>query len=324
MSVPSRRREFLRSAAQALAASTLAGCASLPSSPRQSAPAAVVDTHTHFYDPTRPQGVPWPPREESLLYRPVYPRDYRAVRVPRPVTATVVVEASPWLEDNQWILDLAASDPFIVGFVGNLPVGATQFPEHLKRFAGNPAFRGIRIGSRKSADLADDSIVLRHLHLLAERGLSLDLLGGPEILAFASALSRKIPSLRIVIDHLAGLRIDGDPPPRDWLDQMAALAPRSSIYFKLSGLVEGTGRADGSAPRDAQFYAPALDAMMKLFGPSRLLYASNWPVSERFAPLAVTQGVVDDYLRSAGNSAREEVFSLTSKRAYQWQARAAI
>ena len=29
----------------------------------------MIDTHTHFYDPTRAQDVPWPPRDDKLLYR---------------------------------------------------------------------------------------------------------------------------------------------------------------------------------------------------------------------------------------------------------------
>jgi L-fuconolactonase len=111
--------------------------------------ATVIDAHTHFYDPTRPEGVPWPTREEKLLYRRVLPKDYRALAVPRPVAGTVVVEASPWVEDNQWVLDLAAKEPFIVGLVGNLPVGTKQFAGHLKRFAANKLFCGLRIRDRK-------------------------------------------------------------------------------------------------------------------------------------------------------------------------------
>lgn len=38
--------------------------------------------------------------------------------------------------------------------------------------------------------------------------------------------------------------------------------------------------------------------MREMFGTERLIYASNWPVSERFAPLATVQGVVGDYFRS--------------------------
>ena len=76
----------------------------------------IIDTHTHFYDPSRPQGVPWPGPENELLYRTVLPEHYRQIAEPEGVTGTVVVEASAWLDDNQWILDLAKDDPFNVIF----------------------------------------------------------------------------------------------------------------------------------------------------------------------------------------------------------------
>ena len=82
--------------------------------------------------------------------------------------------------------------------------------------------------------------------------------------------------------------------------------------------MEGTGRSDGSAPRDVEFYRPVLDAMREMFGPERLIYASNWPVSERFAPLATVQGIVGDYFRSHGRRAEEQVFSQSAKAAYRW------
>src|SRR5215467_10014461 len=103
----------------------------------------IIDTHTHFYDPTRAQGVPWPEPGDEVLYRRVLPEDYKRLAVPEGVTGTVVVEASQWLEDNQWILDLAAREPFIVGFVGNLQPGAQDYAASLDRFAANPLFRGI-------------------------------------------------------------------------------------------------------------------------------------------------------------------------------------
>src|SRR5438552_3423504 len=72
----------------------------------------IIDTHTHFYDPARPQGVPWPTKSDTLLYRTVLPHHFQALTQRLGVTGTVVVEASPWLEDNQWILDLAKDYPF--------------------------------------------------------------------------------------------------------------------------------------------------------------------------------------------------------------------
>src|SRR5438876_660250 len=243
MSTIYNRRRFLAATVEAVAGVTFAGWASaLRAAPDQPAAIAsdftLIDTHTHFYDPTRAQGVPWPPREDKLLYRPVFPKDYRALPVPRPVTGSVVVEASPWLEDNQWVLDLASKEPFIVGFVGNLPVGTKGFAGHVKRFAANKLFRGIRIGDRKLEGALDDPASASNLKLLADYDLSLDLLGGREILAFADRLAKNVPSLRIIIDHLAGVTVDGKAPPVDWAGQMRALTRRPNVYCKLSGLVE--------------------------------------------------------------------------------------
>src|SRR5882757_7284055 len=102
------RRTFLqRSAAYAagIAVSPLRGATT-------SAVTRVVDTHTHFYDPTRSQGVPWPSKG-SPLYRTVLPKDWLAVAAPCGVSQTVVIEASSWLEDNAWILELATGEPSI-------------------------------------------------------------------------------------------------------------------------------------------------------------------------------------------------------------------
>ena len=55
----------------------------------------------------------------------------------------IVVEASAWLEDNQWVLDLGAkSNPIIAGLVGHLSPGTPEFRQHLARFVSgkNPLF----------------------------------------------------------------------------------------------------------------------------------------------------------------------------------------
>jgi predicted TIM-barrel fold metal-dependent hydrolase len=276
MSIGYNRRCFLAATVQTAAGVIFTGwSSSVRAAPGQPAAGAdgftIIDAHTHFYDPTRPRGVPWPPREERLLYRRVLPKDYLALPVPRPVTGTVVVEASPWVEDNQWVLDLAANDPFIVGLVGNLPVGMKQFAGHLKRYAANKLFRGIRIRDRKLEGALDEKAFVNDLKLLADHDLSLDLVGGTEILPFADQLAKEVPHLRIIIDHLAGIVVDGKAPPADWVKEMRTLVRRPLIYCKLSGLVGGTGGSNGSAPRDVEFYRPVLDAMREMFNPERLI-----------------------------------------------------
>ena len=200
----------------------------------------IIDTHTHFYDPTRPEGVPWPNPNDEVLYRRVMPEDYKALAVPEGVTGTVVVEASKWLEDNQWILDLAAAEPFIVGFVGHLEPTA-DFEDNLNRFSENPLFRGIRLGSGHLRAIGDPTF-LASIEKLAAKALTLDLLINPEALSILPTLVEHTPEMRIVINHIAGARISEQPPDAAWVSAIREVARYPNIYCKVSGLAEHTGQ----------------------------------------------------------------------------------
>ena len=171
----------------------------------------IIDTHTHFYDPTRPEGVPWPNPDDEVLYRRVMPEDFKVLAVPEGATGTVVVEASKWLEDNQWILDLAADEPFIVGFVGHLEPDAADFEKNLNRFSVNPLFRGIRLGGGHLRSIGDTTF-MANIEKLAAKALTLDLLINPDMLSTLPALVEHTPEMRIVINHIAGVRISEEPP----------------------------------------------------------------------------------------------------------------
>ena len=113
----------------------------------------IIDTHIHLFDTTRAQGVPWPEKTDTILYRPALPERYRKVTQNLGVVGAIEVECSPWLEDNQWVLDLVARDSIIVGVIGDLEPGHPRFRAQLDRFARNPLFRGIRYGNLWGRDL---------------------------------------------------------------------------------------------------------------------------------------------------------------------------
>jgi L-fuconolactonase len=311
----STRRDFLRTsgaiAAAAVASSRFAST---------SADAEIIDCHTHFYDPGRPQGVPWPGKSETALYRPVYPRDYKALAAPLGITGTVVIEASAWPADNDWILDLGRAEPLIRGFVGHLAPGDPTFAADVSRLATNPLFRGIRVSGADVAGLTA-SPQLSGLAVLADHDLSLDVNGNVASLPAVAAVARAVPRLRIVIDHVANVAIDGKTPPADWLGGMQAAAAQPRVFCKVSGLVEGSGRRDGKAPGDVEFYRPVLDAVWERFGAERVIYGSNWPVSEVFAPLATVHRIVHEYFASHGEAASRRYFAANARTAYEWRTR---
>ena len=94
---------------------TFLGVAAASLADAQAKTVPIIDTHIHLFDPTRPQGVPWPPKDDPILYKPALPDRYRKIAVPLGVVGAIEVECSPWVEDNQWVLDVAAKDSIVVG-----------------------------------------------------------------------------------------------------------------------------------------------------------------------------------------------------------------
>jgi len=307
------RRKFLGFATVA-AAGAVMGCRSFPGGESD-----IIDCHTHFYDPARPQGVPWPGRNETQLYRRVLPHDYKRLAVPLGITGTVVVEASAWIEDNQWVLDLAKDEPFIKGLVGHLNPGDAEFAQQIKRFSANPLFRGIRV-SGEAVNRLSTPDRWRDLRLLAENDLSLDVNGGVDSLPHVAAVARAVPELRLVINHVANVRMDGGVPPPAWLDGMRVAAAQPNVFCKVSGLVEGSGQRNDATP-DVNFYRPLLDHVWQCFGEERVIYGSNWPVSELFADFASVHGIVKSYSAEKGERASHQYFSGNARRFYKYLSR---
>jgi predicted TIM-barrel fold metal-dependent hydrolase len=280
----------------------------------------IIDCHTHFYDPARPEGVPWP-TQGSLLYRTVLPRDFQNLKMSRPVLGTIVVEASKWVEDNAWLLTLAEKDPFILGIVGHLDPLSSSFGSDLTRFSAYPLFRGIRVSQGVLETLLQRA-GLRELRMLAERNLTLDVIGGPSTPALVAQAARQVPDLTLVVDHIGSVPLTAAAPPEDWSQGIRAAGACGNVYCKVSALVENAASAGTRpAPTDLNFYRPYLDVVWQAFGSDRVLYASNWPVCELGADYETVQRLAVEYALEKGPDAATKFCSENSQRAYGWKNR---
>ena len=303
------RRTFLAAAAAApLAATPLA--ADIP----------IIDTHIHLFDPNRPQGIPWPGKDSAVLYQPALPLRYRQLAAPLGINGAIEVEASPWLEDNQWVLDVAAKDTIIVGTVGDLEPGQPEFAKQLERFHGNPLFRGIRYGNlwgRNFAVEAARPAFAADLKLLAGAGLVLDTANpDPALIETVVRLTDRVPELRLVVDHLPQCN-----PPSGATDGAAyaanlrELGKRPQVYVKLSQIFR---RIDGKVVEDAAFYRARLDELYGIFGEDRVLFGSDWPNSDLWAPYPKVLALVREYFSRKSRAAQEKYFWKNSVAAYRW------
>lgn len=296
----------------------LGGAAGLAAAPASLPP--IIDTHIHLFDPTRPQGVPWPPKENKKLYMPALPERYRKLAVPLGIVGAIKVEASPWLEDNQWVLDIAEKDPIIVGVIGNIEPGTPDFRKNLERFGRNRLFRGIRYGTlwgRNFDAAVGRPEVIADLKALAAANMSMDTVASStKVLANLVRLSDRIPQLRFIIDHLPSL----EPPKelaafREYEATLRVLSKRSQITVKVSAVLR---RVDGKVPTDPAFYKPRLDQIFDIFGEDRLIYGSDWPNSDNWGSYQEVFTVVRDYFTGKGPVTAEKYFWRNSVRAYRW------
>jgi len=304
------RRNFLGGAGATLMTLSMEKTASAAS-----AAVPLIDTHIHFYDPRRKDGIPWPPSTDTVLYKPVLPPLFAATAGPVGVTGAVVIEASPRLEDNQWVLDLVKGNPMIVAYVANLEAGAAGFGANLERFRKNNLVRGIRIFDEKFVAGVSKPAFIDDLKRLADADLSLDAIGETDTkwLPPLLTVAEKLPNLRIVINHMP------EEPPAWKVEQIRALAAHPQVHCKVSGVLKMVG---DRVPTDAGSYKAALDQLWALFGPDRVMYGSNWPKSDHMAPYATVLNVVKQYVQPKGAVAAEKFFSKNAHAFYRWDERA--
>ncbi len=206
----------------------------------------IIDTHIHLFDKTRPEGAPYPrdmpgggePPQGMIAL----PNRFQAITAPLGVVGAIVVEASPRLDDNQWVLDVAADAPIIVGLVGRIDPADQAFGEDLDRLRRNPLFLGIRQGRLHLGLESPD--YMANLQRLADADCSLDVdtprqgMTAPEVLV---RVLDQVPSLRLVMDHLPDLRFPDRAAKDTYRMYLRELGSRPQVYIKLSEVVRKWG-----------------------------------------------------------------------------------
>jgi L-fuconolactonase len=309
-----KRRELLKTGA------AMAGGLIADEAARAFAPAIpVIDTHIHLFDPTRPGGVPWPEKTDTAIYKTTLPDRYQRMAAPLGVVGAIVVEASPLLSDNDWVLRMAAKHPIIVGLVGDIVPGTPGYAKELDRLHANPLFLGIRYGNIWDRDLSTDMDkpgFIPDLKLLAQRGLTLDSANPDMKLVQAIArVSHMVPQLRIIIDHLPSMKVPTEPG--EYWRLLHELAHNKNVFVKLSE-VEALRSELSAGP---SFYKDTLDGLWNVFGEDHVLYASDWPNSDHHATYLKTITILRDYASTKSRRAQENFFAKNSYAAYRWRSR---
>jgi L-fuconolactonase len=241
-----------------------------------------VDAHQHFwtYGTYQTSWMEVPPYANDRAFQPLrrsfQPDDLRPELKAAGVHCTVTVEAADGPAENEALLANARHHDWIAGVVGwALLAHPGDLERTLDARAREPALVGIRhlINVEPDPDWIVRPDVLRGLRVLEGRRLTFDYVAIlPRHLEHVPVVARRVPGLRIVIDHL------GKPPIaarqfEPWSSLLARAAGMPNVFAKVSGL--DTGAGDWTAAD----IAPYIDRALELFGPERLMFGSDWPVA---------------------------------------------
>ena len=240
----------------------------------------IVDAHVHLYD-TRRFPYAWM-KDVPRLNRPHLPADFQAaignVPVERIVFVEVWVDTPHRMAEAEWVSGLFETAPQLRGIVASVALEeGERIGGDLARLAEMDRAKAVRrlIEFEPDIDFCLRPGFIEGVKLLAKYDLSFDICVKHFQLSNAVELVRRCPEIRFVLDHI------GKPPIRagefdPWRDDLRALAALPNVCCKISGVVT---EADHDSWTREQL-RPYLDHAIGAFGIDRVMFGSDWPVSE--------------------------------------------
>lgn len=277
----------------------------------------IVDAHVHLYDVNRLKYgwlVNAPKINKSFL-----PADFDRLRggveVDKIVFAEVWVDDSQHVDEVEFVTELAAEDPRIQGIVAAAAVEmGDRITPTLEKLAAFRHVRGVRrlIEAQSDPDFVLRPSFIEGVKLLPRYGFSFDLCCKHWQLANTIKFARQCPEVPMVLDHIAkpGIKHDLVEP---WWSQIKELADLPHVMCKISGVVT---EADHDRWRATQIY-PYLSRIIDVFGFDRLMFASDWPVSEMTHRYADWVGMVDHVTAGCSAEERRKLFRDNAIRFYR-------
>jgi L-fuconolactonase len=298
----------------------------------------VIDAHHHLWDLAAREhrwlmgGQPWATDDElARLRRSFTLADLAPLAAAAAVTGTVVIQTAdePW--ETPDLLALAAGhDPYtnreapaggllagVVGWTDLASAAVADAVASLRALPGGEFLCGIRHPVVMEPDpgwLARPE-VLRGLRALAAGGLTFDIITRPEQLPAAVTAARSVPDLGFVLDHLGGPPAAGQETGSQetgegpWAAAIRSFAALPNVTCKLSG-------AD-SDPFRASDLRPHYQTVLAAFGPDRLMFGTDWPVSTLAAPYGQVCEVYRELTADLSAAEKDAIFDRTARRVYR-------
>ena len=277
----------------------------------------IIDTHVHLLDHRRftyswAKNAPklqrdWTPAE---LYEAAAP-----YRIESFIFAEVDVDMPQYLDEADWVQEIADRDPRLRGCIACLPLerGISIEPE-MARISRLPVVRGARrlIQNQPDPEFMLHRDFLAALQLLPKYRLSFDICIFHHQLPNTLEMVHRCPEVSFILDHIAkpGIKAGLMDPWRDHIRQMAA---PPNVVCKLSGVTTEADHAKWTREQLKPYIAHVIDC----FGIDRVMYGGDWPVSVLAGTYAGWVEVLDWATAACTPAEKRKIFHDNAIRTYR-------
>lgn len=249
----------------------------------------VIDTHLHVLQPSRWHYHWLAP--DSPFCREFLLAEYEDERV----YSGVLVEAANSLDEIHWLLEMSEISPMRPGVIGWVDLAHPSAPEQLQTFAQNALFKGVRLNWLASHPSPD--AIAPALEIIAELGLTVDVLTSPDYLPSLRTFIAAYPEIPFVLNHMGGV----ESKPEAWRAYLQPLAALPNVIGKITGM----------------FMSSLIDMAAALFGSDRLMFGSNVPFSLEKVSYSDLVTRFCDAISALSEQAQADIGHRTAQRVYR-------
>ena len=302
------RRQFASVVAGgSLAIATRCGSEPPASEEAEARPLKIVDPHVHVWvnDPA----YPWPEENKNPPSEDAAAETLLALMAAHGVAHTVIVHPMHYRWDCRYVGDVLKKYPKKFQGVCRVNPEAADAADALSKWTEEWGFKGVRLSpsTSEAGDWIANNDLMDPIWSRAEqlRVPMLILTKAPRLPDVQKHID-KHPDLDVVIDHMADCR-PTDPPEE--LEKLLRLAEFPRVYCKISHTWSISGE---SYP-----YRDTWDQVKQVydaFGPNRIMWGTDWPVSKPKIEYGKTLELVRDEMDFFNDQDKEWILSKTIER----------
>ena len=250
-----------------------------------------IDAHQHFwkFDAVRDS---WIDETMQKIQRDFLPEDLLPLLQENQFSGCVAVQASQSEDETNFLVNLAAKNDFIKGVIGWVDLRGVTIEERLNHFSSNKIIKGFRhVVQGESDDFMLRKDFQNGIAALKQFNYTYDILIFHRQLPAAIKLVNEFPDQPFVIDHIAKPDIkSGDIA--SWKKGIEEIAKNENVWCKISGMVT---EADWKNWKTDDL-KPYLDVVFENFSTDKLMFGSDWPVSNVASDYTEVVKTLEDYI----------------------------